>query len=431
MNVKHPSSLPKTPLLSSQRIRLGTYFGIGLYVHWTFTLLIGYVMYVTWAAGAAAPMIAFSVAQLLAVFICVTLHEYGHALAARRYGVGTHDITLLPIGGVARLKQIPRIPFQEFVIAVAGPAVNVVIAGVLLVLILSAGGGWLLDTLLQSSAGEMTAEQSEMARRASDQLFESPTLLGFALSILLINIVLVVFNMIPAFPMDGGRVLRSILAMTMPYVNATRWAQRIGMLCAVLMAAFALSSDPPRIVMVLIAGFIAFAGLAEVRQVELRDVVDGLRVGDVMTTNLPAVRAETPADQLWQWWKSYPGQAAAVVGLDGMLLGQIRLQDLVAHVKTAAANDDPHDREMAGIADTDSADPRWQTRAIELAHPQADVLTPTQSLEGLFGGGNQGQREFAVIDPVGRLIGWIDLNTVLQRAAIVRAQHARGEADRV
>jgi len=412
--------------LSSQRFRLGTFFGIGLYVHWTFSLLIAYVAYATWASGADPIMIAFTIMQLLTVFACVTLHEYGHALAARRFDVQTHDITLLPIGGVARLRQIPRVPIQEFVIAVAGPAVNVVIAALLLGLIFATGQAWVFDTLFEVMTGAVDPEDVESARTVIDGIFGTPTFVGFVLSILTINIILVLFNMIPAFPMDGGRVLRSLLAMALPYTMATRWAQRIGMICAVFMAATALTSDPPKVVLLLIAGFIVFAGLAEVRQVEVRELVDGLTVGDVMTENVPVVRADMNIEQIRHWWKNHSCPSVAVIGINGVVLGQLRLRDVVSHLtKTAAENALAVRRsDEAGGPYRAAQDPiaSWNGTAIDLADPNADTLEISEGLESLLAGGKQVQREFAVIDDSGRLVGWLNLDTIRERAALARLQ---------
>jgi len=420
--------------LSSQRFKLGTFFGIGLYVHWTFALLIAYVTYVTWASGASPVMVAFTIVQLLTVFACVTLHEYGHALAARRYDVETHDITLLPIGGVARLKRIPQIPIQEFVIAVAGPAVNVVIAALLLILIFATGQGWLFEILYDVMSGTIAPEAFETTRQTIDQVFETPTLIGFALSIFTINVILVLFNMIPAFPMDGGRVLRSLLAMVVPYVSATRWAQRIGVVCAILMAAAALSSDPPRIVMLLIAGFIVFAGLAEVRQVEVREMVDGLTVGDVMTEDVPVVRADMTADQLSQWWKSHPNQTAAVIGINGILLGQLRLRDLVNHLQKQAGQNPrvstPRTAATSPYQAFEEQPSQWDITAIDLADPDADTLEADEGLEALLASGKQTQREFAVTDHSGRLIGWINLDNIRERAALARLRPPQNASER-
>lgn len=430
--------------MSAQRFRLGTFFGVGLYVHWTFGLLVLYVMYVTLAAGGSLAMVAFSVTQLLTIFVCVTLHEYGHAIAARYYGVGTHDITLLPIGGVARLKQIPRVPLQEFVIALAGPAVNVVIAACLLMLILLLGFGWFFESLALLASGAANQQQQEELAAAINQVFEQPSLFSFLLSILAINIILVLFNMIPAFPMDGGRVLRSIFAMLFrSYITATRWAQRIGLVCAMLMVYVVLAGERPQIIMLLIAAFIAFAGFAEVRQVELRDAVEGLRVGDVMTTNVPVVRADMTADELWDWWSGHGGQRAPIVGMGGVLLGQIKLRDLAQYLRRQGAGGDPAGDDFSAQGEdanwpsekpprlsgkTDGGN--WAGTAIQLADPKAEVLDEQQSLESVLGSGRPAQQAYPVVDQEGRLVGWLEMDTALQRAAIARSLPAGGSAGR-
>lgn len=437
-----------------QRFRLGTYFGIDLFVHWTFAFLLAFVVYTAWVSGADRNGIVFAIVQLLAVFLCVTLHEYGHALAARQYGVGTYDITLLPIGGVARLSRIPRVPLQEFVIAIAGPAVNVVIAMLLFALIFAIGHGWIFTTFVRVLLGNASAEQLTALDVKLSEVVSDPSALGLVLSLLLINMMLVAFNLIPAFPMDGGRVLRSLLAMVMPYLPATRLAQRIGMVCAVLMAAAALMSDPPKLVMGLIAGFIAFAGLAEVRQVELREAVSGLKVADVMTVNAPVVRADMPLDQLWRWWRNYTGQTAAVVGVNGIFLGLVRLQDLAKFFRGIAATGGLRPVQQGssgatGPVPTSGSDgitgepvtpspatlspaalspaaprqnPAWglQGMAMDLVDHEAISVDSQQSLEGMMGSGRKGQREYPVVDSNGRLVGWVDLDSVLQRAAIAR-----------
>jgi Zn-dependent protease len=430
--------------LYQQRFRLGTYFGIDLFVHWTFALLLAFVVYTAWVSGADRDGIIFAIVQLLAVFLCVTLHEYGHALAARQYGVGTYDITLLPIGGVARLSRIPRVPLQEFVIAIAGPAVNVVIAMLLFAFIFAIGQGWIFTTFISVLLGNASAEQLTALDVKLSEVISDPSPLALVLSLLLINMMLVAFNLIPAFPMDGGRVLRSLLAMVMPYLPATRLAQRIGMVCAVLMAAAALMSDPPKLVMALIAGFIAFAGLAEVRQVELRDAVSGLKVADVMSVNAPVVRADMPLDQLWRWWRNYTGQTAAVVGVNGIFLGLVRLQDLAKFFKGIAATGGLRPVPQGSVGATGPApesgsdelpsepatlspaaprqNPSWvlQGMAMDLVDHEAVSFESQQSLEGMMGSGRKGQREYPVVDSNGRLVGWVDLDSVLQRAAIAR-----------
>ena len=199
--------------------------------------------------------------QLFGVFLCVTLHEYGHAMAARAFGIGTADITLLPIGGVARLHRMPRIPWQELIVAVAGPAVNVVIAISLLI-----GFAVFLDRSVLSSlaasfqAGFTDAPIDDEVVEQVNTIFLSPSFTGFAVLMLVVNIMLVLFNMIPAFPMDGGRVFRSLMAMVFDYRqgNLDRFTSRSGV--RLLMAMGAITLDPSNPIPLLIAVFIGYAG---------------------------------------------------------------------------------------------------------------------------------------------------------------------------
>ncbi|VTR92585.1 peptidase m50 : Uncharacterized protein OS=Phaeodactylibacter xiamenensis GN=IX84_17530 PE=4 SV=1: Peptidase_M50 [Gemmata massiliana] len=188
-------------------LKLGRLFGIDLYIHPTFWLLPLFV--VMSGGGASAGELTSEVLFVFALFACVALHEFGHALAAASYGIRTRDITLYPVGGVASLEGMPEKPGQEIVVALAGPAVNVVIA-VGLVLGLSAGGlglPW---------------------ERMSDPIE------AFVNRLLVANVFLVLFNLLPAFPMDGGRVLRALLATQMTRLRATEVAVTVGTVVAVL-----------------------------------------------------------------------------------------------------------------------------------------------------------------------------------------------------
>jgi Zn-dependent protease len=254
--------------------KLGSVAGIGLFVHWTFLALpalVGYAAYVEagWEAAAQA------VALVLAVFGCVVLHELGHALMARRFGVGTRDITLLPIGGVARLERMPRQPLQELAIAVAGPAVNVVIAGVLLAVLLALGLPWM----------------------PSPNLFAGSLLVN----LLAANVVLVVFNMIPAFPMDGGRVLRSVLAMFVSHERATWVAATIGQVLAVVFAVVGFVL--PNYMLVFLAIFVFIAARAELqasRAAIRMSPAPRWSVGDVMSRHFQTVFAQEPLEVVAQ-----------------------------------------------------------------------------------------------------------------------------------
>lgn len=231
--------------------KLGKILGIDVSLHWTLVLLVAW----TGLSAPAGSMLA-SAALISAVFGCVLLHEFGHSLAARQFGIGTSSIVLLPIGGVASLDRMPRDPKQELWVAVAGPLVNVVIAGILFTV-----------------RGSIAAS--------------SPFLLGWLTSLMSVNIGLVLFNMLPAFPMDGGRVLRAVSAMFMPYVQATNFAASIGRIVAILLGIVGVMNG--HLMLIVIAGFVFFVGSAEARAVEAderdRQNLGGLRYTDPRPLN--------------------------------------------------------------------------------------------------------------------------------------------------
>ena len=190
-------------------MKLGKLFGIDLYVHGTFWLLPLFVLVTGFGASAVA--VAFDLLFVFAVFGCVALHEVGHAVAAAMYGIRTRDITLYPVGGVAALEGMPEKPRHEVVVALAGPAVNVVIAvGLFLGLVAS-------DTAF-APPGESTAD----------------VVGAFVGQLLVANVALCLFNLLPAFPMDGGRVLRALLSTRLPRLRATEVAVKVGSVMALL-----------------------------------------------------------------------------------------------------------------------------------------------------------------------------------------------------
>ena len=273
---------------------------IDIKVHATFLLLLAWVAFVHWRAGSGVGEMLAGLVFILALFACVLLHELGHAVAARRYGIRTRDIILLPIGGVARLEQIPEKPRQELWIALAGPAVNVVIAAVLgLGLLLT--GGW-------QPVDELTATGGSFFQRLAA-----------------VNLMLVIFNLIPAFPMDGGRILRALLGMRMDYVRATRIAAATGQALAVCFGFLGLFANP---LLILIAFFVWVGAAREANMVQLRRALGGVPVGRVMITDY---RTLTPTDTLGRAveltlagsQKDFPvvenGQLAGVLTQDDLL----------------------------------------------------------------------------------------------------------------
>ncbi|HZT83145.1 MAG TPA: site-2 protease family protein [Gemmataceae bacterium] len=249
--------------------KIGSAFGIGIYVHVTFLLVPLWVLFSTWGMGGLA-MGAFLLALVGAVFGCVVLHELGHALMARHFGIRTRDITLYPIGGVARLERMSEQPLEEFLIAVAGPAVNVVIAGILAAVLGLAGFGLGLDAVGDSLVG------------------------SFLTNLLLSNVILVGFNLIPAFPMDGGRVLRALLSLKLGHLRATEVAANVGAVMAVLIGlSFFLLHNP---MLFLVALFVFFAGQQEVAALRRREAARLEEPADVLPVRPRALAEPVPAD---------------------------------------------------------------------------------------------------------------------------------------
>jgi len=255
--------------------RLGRIAGIALYVHATFLLLLAWVAIGEYQSSRDAAAAARGVVFVIAVFATVVLHELGHALTARRYGIRTRDITLLPIGGVARLERMPREPRQELLVALAGPAVNVVIAGLLYLWLRISGGvpAFVDGASLNGAFLERT----------------------FAARLLAVNLWLVLFNLIPAFPMDGGRVLRALLAMrSHNYAQATEAAARVGKFFALVFGIVGLFVvGNPFLVFIALFVWLGAAGEAAAAQTEA--VLDGVPIQALMITD---VRTLSPGDPL-------------------------------------------------------------------------------------------------------------------------------------
>jgi len=180
--------------------KIGVFAGIGVYIHATFLILVVWVLFVYWNAGHTVRGMASGLLFTLALFACVVLHEFGHALTARHYGIRTRDITLLPIGGVSRLERMPDDPKQEFYVAFMGPVVSVVVAALLFLVLRLTGASVTLASL------------------------SSWTAASFLARLMVANATLAVFNLLPAFPMDGGRIFRALLARFMGPEKATRIA---------------------------------------------------------------------------------------------------------------------------------------------------------------------------------------------------------------
>ncbi|MBK9257741.1 MAG: site-2 protease family protein [Saprospiraceae bacterium] len=251
----------------SSSLKLPTIAGIKVYIHWTFSILIVWIVYNNIRAGLDSVQILWSVLFILSLFLCVTLHELGHALAAKRYGIKTKDITLYPIGGVARLERMPENPKHELIVALAGPLVNVIIMILLLPLILN---------------HNFNNESNESALLISQHNFLP--MLG------VINIWLALFNLIPAFPMDGGRVLRALLSMRMSRVRATEIASQIGKGLAIGFVFLGFYINP---FLIFIGLFIILGAHSEFEMVKSQYLLTDLRARDALMTQFSSLEANS------------------------------------------------------------------------------------------------------------------------------------------
>lgn len=295
------------------RFRIARVFGIDVYIHWTFVLLLA-LLFVGGVAVRSSPDplrdALHKVALTLAVFFCVVLHEFGHALTARLFGIRTRDIVVLPFGGVARLERFRYTPTAELVVTIAGPLVNVLIAIVLGVVLIGMSG---------------SATLTNRAAYASD----------FLNQLFAINILLVLFNMIPSFPMDGGRVLRSLLAYVCSFETATVIAGRLGQIFAAGFVALGLYSGQ---FMLAVIGFFGFSSAAaEIRAARVRAPLQRLLVRDVLRTEFPVLAPTDPAGAAAGVLSALEWRQSPVLE-GGRLVGMIEASG-AAHVAQTAGAD--------------------------------------------------------------------------------------------
>ena len=280
---------------------IGTFFKIPVKIHWTFLLIIAYVIGYGISEGATVMIIAVAITSVLSLFLCVLLHEFGHALTARRYNVETEDIILLPIGGVARLRNMPDKPIKELVIAIMGPMVNLVIAIVLFAILFIDESSFLsvLPLLLEA------------------------------------NIALIIFNMIPSFPMDGGRVLRALLAMKFGKLKATKWASIIGQIICIGFIIYGFTSG--QYLLIVIGFFIFASALSEYNAVKIDYKYKDKNVSDaVRNTYTPLIEYNTLEEAKLQI-DTVTDNSFLVINLSGQQCGTITRSKIEKEKKQNAA----------------------------------------------------------------------------------------------
>lgn len=343
--------------------------GIELRVHTTFFLLLAFVAWSYGSVGGTPAAIA-GVVFILLLFLCVLLHEFGHAFAARAYGIRTPDITLLPIGGVARLERMPDNPIQELVVAIAGPAVNVVIA---LGLWLAIGRPSTLDDLA---------------------MFERPGA-GLAAQLLRVNVLLIAFNMIPAFPMDGGRVLRALLAMRMKHTRATVIAARVGQGMAVLFGIAGFFGNP---FLIFIAVFVFMGAQQELAYAQMREAADGLRVADAMITRFATLPETMPLSEALEEVLRDTQPIYPVTDDRLRVRGMVLRNELIDAARAGVAGNSlaTVTRPIPSVGATASFD-----EAFHLMQQSSSPVLP-------------------VVNPAGQIIGLISLNLIEERAHLRR-----------
>jgi len=367
--------------------KLGQIAGIGVFVHWTFVLLIAYVVYLYVSHGSDVAGVVQGILFVLAIFGCIVLHELGHALMARRFGIHTRDITLLPIGGVARLERMPENPAQELLVALAGPAVNVVIAMVLFVVL----GVWFGLALF------------------SDLKLLSDTLVAggsFLLPVMLANVALVAFNLVPAFPMDGGRVLRALLAQRIDYVRATQIAAGIGQTLAILFGILGFFHNP---FWLFIALFVYLGAEQEAHMVRVRSAMRGVPIREAMVTRFRTVSPEEPLASVIGELMAGSQQDFPVVEED-RLVGMLTRKDLLAAIAEG--------KHALPVADVMRRDFR--------------VVDEAEMLDNTFQHMREGECRTVPVLREGRLVGLVTLENVgewMMIQSALRKGRARGDVD--
>jgi Zn-dependent protease len=362
-------------------VRIARIAGIDLKIHFTFLLLLAWIGLTYYQAGG----LEIALQGLLFVtllFACVLLHELGHALTARVFGIRTPDITLLPIGGLARLERIPDKPRQELLIALAGPLVNVVIALVLI-------------TFLNVRGAFVDLEGLNTQR------------MGLTAKLATVNIVLALFNLLPAFPMDGGRILRALLAMRINYATATQIAAGIGQGIAVVLGIMGLFGNP---LLLFIAIFVFIGARQEAAFAQLKHLSAGLPISEAMVTDVRTLGGETTLDQAADALLHTSQQEFPIVEGEQQLIGLLTRDDLIAALRKRSPN----------------------TPVREVMLQDLPALHPEDHLDDAFNAMQQRRSPaLPVIDQFGKLVGLIKSENVGELMILRTLRHGSDKPWRV
>jgi stage IV sporulation protein FB len=348
----------------SWSLNIGRVAGTVVRIHLTFLIFLAWIFAASYASGGAATAWN-TLGFVVLLFLCVLLHEFGHIFTARAFGVTTPYVTLLPIGGVAQLERIPEEPWEEFLIAIAGPLVNVAITILLVVL---AGA-----QLNPSAAGAVESTQIAMVDRLA-----------------IVNLFLAIFNLIPAFPMDGGRVLRALLASRMGYVRATEVAASIGQFVAFALGFIGLLYNP---ILIFIAIFVYLAASSESHLVALRAISRGVPVSHAMMTQFATLGPDAHVDEAVQTLLATSQGEFPVVDGTGKPVGVLDRGALIRAIKTLGPD----------------------ARVADAMTPDVPTIGHRATLEQAFKLlQEKGAPAVSVTDGAGRLVGLITGETIAE-----------------
>jgi Zn-dependent protease/predicted transcriptional regulator len=344
-------------------ITIGSIAGTAVRIHITFLLFLVWIFGASYASGGSSAAWT-SVIFILLVFLCVLAHEFGHIFTARIFGVVTPDVVLLPIGGVARLERIPEKPSEEFLIAIAGPLVNVVIAGFLL-----------LFTGADVTSNAAVASLDNTSIPMIDKLAA-------------VNLFLAIFNLIPAFPMDGGRVLRAALSTRLGFVRATEIAATIGQGAAFLLGFIGLFYNP---ILIFIAIFVYLAASSEAHMVALRAVSRGVPVVAATMTKIATLKPDALIEDAVQVLLQTSQSEFPVVDGENRPAGLLTRSDIIRALKDLGP-----DARVSEAMTTDIL-------TIDRHRPLDEAVKLLQE---------RSAAAVAVIEPDGRLVGLVTTETI-------------------
>ena len=352
-------------------LKVGQVAGTVIYVHVTFFVLLAWIGVAGGLEKGSIAAAAEAVAFTTTLFACVVLHEFGHAFMARRFGIRTHDIVLLPFGGMGRLERIPEVPSQEFLIALAGPAVSVGIAAVLFAGLRLQGSAPLLEEFVTRDV-------------------------PFAERLMFINAGLAAFNLLPAFPMDGGRVLRALLATRLDYVRATEVAARIGQGIAVLFAI--VGAVMPHPILVIIALFVWMGAAAEAGLAHIKRALRGITAETAMRTEFGTLAPDDALDVAAEVMVRH-AQGDLPVLLDGYVVGLLTRRDVARWLSQHGAD------RTAG----------------DVMHRTFETVGRSDPLDAVFGRLSQEPDKTLLVTETGRLVGLLGLDEITSLLRIRRA----------